>query len=304
MKVDQFLKDLAEKAGIKSNDPVWGDFLAHTELNKIEIPEQLHNGINQSLLSIEDAKNNHPKIKTHYFAEVMNNLDRGLENLYRELELDQETIDKLNQESSSTKRVALLGKELNEVIKEKSAAAGKKPSEAVASLNQTITELNEKLRIEKENRTKEQAAHKNEMTSFKKQIALNGKVTAPKTIYDELAPEVRNVTLNALLEKELQDSNAEFVLQEDGSLKLQKKDGSNFFDENNRQIGVDDFINKSLAKHKVLKQSAPAGEPNGQPAASGQPATIPGNQNGKRVNSNSLFDESIKGLETEATVMT
>jgi hypothetical protein len=86
-------------------------------------------------------------------------------------------------------------------------------------------------------------------------------------------------------------------------LKLQKKDGSNYFDENNRQLSVDDFVNKMLAKNKILVQSAPNSEqPGGSPANNGQPATV--NSNGKsKINVASLMAESLQGLEAEPTKM-
>jgi hypothetical protein len=140
------------------------------------------------------------------------------------------------------------------------------------------------------------------MNTFKTELNLNNKTGSVKTIYDELPSDVRAISIKNILEKELQDSNASFILDENGSLKLQKKDGSNYFDENNRQLTVDDFINKTLAKNKILKQSAPNSELTGNPPNNGQPPIIPSNGKSK-INVSSLMEESLKGLEAEPTKM-
>ena len=298
-----FIKDLAEKAGMNINDEaIIADVFSNVEFQKFLIPEQITNGINRSLVSLADAKNNHPAIKSHYFGEFMGNLDRGLESGYEEAGFDQDTINELNKEKSSTRRVALAFAKAKE-LREKESATNKKPSEQIVSLNQTITDLNEKLRIEKEGRKTDNDTSTGKIQNLEQGYILTGKVGGIKTIYDELPSEVRFLSVKNLLDKELQDSNATLIL-ENGSLKLQKKDGSNYFDENNRQLNVDDFINKTLAKHKVLKQSAPNSELSGGnlAATNGQPTVVNGNGKSK-INIGSLMEESLKGLEAEPTKM-
>lgn len=307
LNVANFLKELAEKAGIDENNEKLIDLLAHTELNKIELPVEITRPINQNLLSIEDAKNNHPKVKTHYFAEIMSNVDRSLLKLYELLGLEDELVEELNTEKSSTKRIALLGEKLKTVMEAKGAAGEGKASKNEATLKAKVDELNEQLRVEKEARKKEGDAHKTELNNFKISTAVTGKVGGLKTIYDNLPSDVRVTTLNTLLNKELQDNEAVLVLNEDGSLKLQKKDGTNYFDENNRQVSVDDFINKSLAKHKILQQSpaAPAAAANnngaGETQNNGQATNVNAGQQGKKVDASALFGESMSGLETDTS---
>lgn len=306
--LSSFLQQLADKAGVDQNDKALIDFLAHTELNRINISDDLAGTINKNLLSLDDAKNNHPVVKTHYFAEVMSNVDRALGKLYQKLELEQDDIDELARETSSTKRIALVGDKISEILQSKIAEASKghpKANEQVQSLQAQVNDLNEKLRIEKEARSKEKGDFENNLSDFKKRTGLMQKVSALKTIYDDLPVEVRNTTLETLVNKELQDSGVQFILDENGNLKPQKKDGSNFFDENNRLVSADDLIQRTLAKHKILKQSAPA-----PPARSGEPApATPGANNGQpaRVDGGgqngastiaALINESLQSLET------
>ena len=298
VKLHSFLFSLAEKAGIDPKDSGLTEILSNAALDNVEISKDLESSINKSLLSVVDAKNNHPEIKTHYFAEIMANVDRSLDDFYAASGLDKSVIDEVSKERSSTKRIALLGTKLKEVI-EKAGTTTKKAPE-VDSLNQQINVLNEQLRVEKEGRKADNDKAKGEMNTFKTELNLNNKTGSVKTIYDELPSDVRAISIKNILEKELQDSNASFILDENGSLKLQKKDGSNYFDENNRQLTVDDFINKTLAKNKILKQSAPNSESTGNLPNNGQPPIIPSNGKSK-INVDSLMAESLNGLEAEPT---
>jgi hypothetical protein len=301
VKLHSFLFSLAEKAGIDPKDAGLTEILSNAALDNVELSKDLESAINKSLLSVVDAKNNHPEIKTHYFAEIMANVDRSLDDFYREAGLDQKVIDEVSKERSSTKRIALLGTKLKEVI-EKAGTSTKKAPE-LDSLNQQINDLNEKLRVEKEGRKADNDKATGEMKTFRTELALNSKTSGLKTIYDTLPSDVRGISIKNILNKELQDSNADLVLDDNGNLKLQKKDGSNYFDENNRQLSVDDFVNKMLAKNKILVQSAPNSEqPGGSPANNGQPTTV--NSSGKsKINVSALMAESLQGLEAEPTKM-
>jgi len=287
VKLHSFLFALAEKAGIDPKDAGLTEILSNQALDNVELSKDLESAINKSLLSVVDAKNNHPEIKTHYFAEIMANVDR--------------LIDEVSKERSSTKRIALLGTKIKEVV-EKAGTSTKKAPE-LDSLNQQINDLNDKLRVEKEGRKADNDKATGEMKTFRTELALNSKTSGLKTIYDTLPSDVRGISIKNILNKELQDSNADLVLDDNGNLKLQKKDGSNYFDENNRQLSVDDFVNKMLAKNKILVQSAPNSEqPGGSPANNGQPTTV--NSNGKsKINVASLMAESLQGLEAEPTKM-
>ena len=301
VKLHSFLFALAEKAGIDPKDAGLTEILSNQALDNVELSKDLESAINKSLLSVVDAKNNHPEIKTHYFAEIMANVDRSLDDFYREAGLDQKVIDEVSKERSSTKRIALLGTKIKEVV-EKAGTSTKKAPE-LDSLNQQINDLNDKLRVEKEGRKADNDKATGEMKTFRTELALNSKTSGLKTIYDTLPSDVRGISIKNILNKELQDSNADLVLDDNGNLKLQKKDGSNYFDENNRQLSVDDFVNKMLAKNKILVQSAPNSEqPGGSPANNGQPTTV--NSNGKsKINVASLMAESLQGLEAEPTKM-
>jgi len=298
-----FFEQLADKAGIKGNDPELLELLKNPAFTT-NIPDELGNSLNKNLISLADARDNHPAIKAHYFAQFSHNLEKSWEKSISDLDLDSETLEELNSDRMVTAKFHNLGGRLKSYIDAKTKNPSKAAPKEVESLNTTINELNEKLRVEKEQRKTDTEKFTNENKELKKGYVLTGKLAMPKTIYDELPSDVRFLSIKNLLEKELQDSNATFVLEENGSLKLQKADGSNYFDENNRQLNADDFINKTLAKHKVLKQSAPINsEQTGiTPQSNGQPTTVQSNGKSK-INIGSLMEESLKGLEAEPTKM-
>ena len=304
IKLHSFLFDLFEKSGIDQSDAGLTELLANPALDNIEISQDVTKNVNKNLISVEEAKNNHPAIKGHYYATIMGVVDKNLEKVYNDLELDEDTIDILNSDKSTISRIFNLGERLKKIMDDKTSANPRKPSKEMETLISEKNELNEKLRLEKEQRKADNEKHQSTMNQFRTENILNTKIGGSKTMYDELSSEIKFTSVNSILNKELQDSNATFVLDENGGLKLQKKDGSNYFDENNRQLNVDDFINKTLAKHKVLKQSAPNSEQSGgdpvQPK--GQPTQVGGGQK-SRINVSSLMAESLQGLEAEPTKM-
>lgn len=290
-------EQLAEKAGIALDDARLTEFFKRPEL-LVTVPDEISATLNKTLISLEDAKNNHPIIKSHYFAEVMANVDRALQKVYQKLQLDDEIVAELSKETSSTKRIALLGDKLDEVIAEKTKAAGKGDSAASAALQKQIDDLNAALRAEKDARKTDKSSYETEMLNYKIENSLSGKIGGLKTIYDTLPADVRATTIKTLLNKEFQDSDVKLVIDENGGLKLQKKDGSNYYDENNRQVSADEFIQRTLAKNKILSQSAPPAGGNG---GGGEPGGLPPKKvegGGKAtVDMTSLFDESLKAFD-------
>lgn len=73
-----FLKELAIKAGVKIEDEKIKPLLAAPELANINIPDELITGIDNGLLSLDAAKNNHSVIKGHYFSQAYDGLDKEL----------------------------------------------------------------------------------------------------------------------------------------------------------------------------------------------------------------------------------
>lgn len=114
--LSSILNEIAEKAGVQLNDQKLIDLLAHQPLSTIMVPDEISNAISGQLISLDAAKDNHPQIKTHYFGEIMNNIDRQLKSVYEAHPdiFDDTTIAELGNEKSSTKRIGLVANKIKE----------------------------------------------------------------------------------------------------------------------------------------------------------------------------------------------
>src|ERR1044072_2186607 len=144
-KVSEFIKSLIVKSGGNAEDEKIKTALAAIDAN-IELGDELVGTIDRGLISIENAKNNHPDIKKHYTALALNGLDSELKRLMEDEKFGEEVIAELEAEKISTKRTALLAKK----IKQLEAAKATSGKEATKQLNDTIADLNRQLRAEKD----------------------------------------------------------------------------------------------------------------------------------------------------------
>lgn len=102
--IGQVFNDLAIKAGIAVDNPALKSLLASPELANINVPEELTTGIDNGLLSIEAAKNNHPDIKKKYFADAYDGMDKQLIALVASDTFDQADLDEIKAEKSTSKK--------------------------------------------------------------------------------------------------------------------------------------------------------------------------------------------------------
>ena len=238
----QLISHLAKKAGIPDDDQHLVGVLSNAELTRVNVPQDMFSAIDNRLLSIDDAKNNHPLVKAHYFAQAFNGLDSELERIKDELGLDDATWQELQGERSSTKRAAALVKKVKELTEKKAGAEPKAKDALQKQIDQLTTELVEsKKDIQKE---------KDTAASTLRQMKIEGKLDAMvstlPTIYDELDSEVRAMTVRNILQKAQAENDIEFVLDDAGQFDLLKKDGSKFYSENHQLIKPKDFIEKTL----------------------------------------------------------
>lgn len=253
MTIGELLNNLAQKAGISADDDKLKALLASPELAAINVDNTLVTGIENGLLSIDAAKNNHPDIKKKYFADAYDGMDKQLLALVASDTFDQDDLDEIKAEKSTSKKAELI------VTKLKAAKAQAKGADK--------EEINKQLQLAHEAARQAKAeveTVKNEYEGKIKNIQLKAAIKAVfgnyKTIYDELPPAVRTATMEAIIMQGLQDKNAELKTDEQGNLQLVSKDGSNVFGENHVQLTPQSFLDKTFAP--ILKVSGPP-----QPAA-------------------------------------
>jgi hypothetical protein len=247
--IGQVFNDLAIKAGISADSPALKSLLASPELVNVQVPDELITGIDNGLLSLDAAKNNHPDIKKKYFADAYDGMDKQLLSLVANDTFDQADIDEIKAEKSTSKKAELI------VTKLKAAKAQAKGADK-EEINRQLAAAHETARIAKA----EVETVKNTYEGKIKDIQLNAAIKSVfgnyKTIYDDLPAAVKTATLQAIITQGLQDKNAELRTDEQGNLQLVSKDGSNVFGENHVQLTPQSFLDKTFAP--ILKVSGPA----------------------------------------------
>lgn len=273
----EFLNALALKAGLKPDNELLKNVLSAPDLAKINVPDELVTQIDAGLLNIEAAKNNHPAIKSKYFAEAYDGMDAEI----LKLPVDQEVLDILKQEKSTTKKLSLLVEKLKAT----------KPSDQadVTPLKQKINELQQQLAQLAEQKVALESKHQQDIMNMKRDITLEAELLSYKTIYDDLDPSIKKMTLRNILDKNLQDSNAVLQLDDNGNLTLVGKDGTNVFGSDHRQLTPKAFFDKSLAS--ILKVSDPPKNPaRPVPTPGTTPAPVAGNDHIGLHNAQALAD--------------
>lgn len=291
MKLKDFLLAQARKAGVQVT----------TELDNVpefDMPEDVAKGIDTSMISIQEAKNNHPEIKNHYQKQSLDTVDKVLQKV---LEANPDLLDDedLKNERSTYKRVELITSKIQTLADKKAGAGSNKQKDEI---QKEIDALHAKIRELNETRESEKQSHQTALLDFKRKTQLSQLLSGQKTIHDELPSDVKTAILETLLNKELQDNNAKFDFDDSGRFILLKNDGTNFFGENHQQVLPDKFIEQTLAKHKQLKVS------NGQPGATTtqtKPVTVDaGNKNASIISRNlAALEDYKKGSQINADIM-
>jgi len=268
------VKKLLSKAGVTYD----GDLSA-------EIPDEIATSLDNNLLTIAAATNNHPQVKRVYFAQAYNGLDAEIESLASEFGLDETAIGELKGEQSSTKRAVALARKIKELESKKVGADAGKAN----TLQTQITDLHSKLAEEHRKQSELKTTYEKQIKGIHIESKLDNLLSGYKTVYDELPSDAKQAAVRSLLSKSLQDSDAEFTFDERGNLSLIKKDGTNLFGDNHTQFTPQSFIDKSLSK--ILKVSEPAGNGNIQPTK------VPGAQNTTNTALSAALAESRNNYE-------
>lgn len=277
MKLTELVKKLIAKAGITYEGEITD-----------ELPDDISTALDNGLLTLAAATNNHPLVKKVYFAQAYNGLDAELNDLINEYGLTDETKAEIERAGGSTKRATALIRKVKE-LGEKAATT---PDAAkTTALNQQITDLNKKLAEEISKQTNLESKYNNDLKQIKVQTKLSGLLSNYKTVYDDLPIEAKEAAVNSLLSKSLQDSDADFTFDEKGNLSLIKKDGTNLFGDNHTLVTPQSFIDKTLSK--ILKVTEPPKPGN----SFTPPAAVNGSQNQTNTALSAAIGESMQQYE-------
>lgn len=282
IKLKEFITLLAKKAGYDVAADAAKPFF--DALPETEVPDDIQKGIDNSLISLTDAKNNHSEIKNHYTGQTLSGVDAVLEELMKDFALTDDDKKAILGERSTFKRIPNLTRHLIELERKKSSSTSSKDKQEI---QKQIDDLQTALKLEKEAR----ATEKQQFDSQRKQDRINSRknvlYSGIKTIHDELDPEIRYSILDTLITKSLTDAGAKLEFDDNGNLVLLRNDGTNFYGENHQQIKPLGFIEQTLAKHKQIKVTPTNGQQNGN--NNGTAHQPPGSGNGNGGNNDQKF---------------
>lgn len=278
--------DLLKKLMTKANITFDGDLNA--------IPDDIASSVDNSLLTVAAATNNHPDVKKVYFAQAYNGMDSEVKALYNEFGLTDDIRAEIEAAGGSVKKAAALARKMKE-LGEKAVPQGKGEIDKHLA---TINDLNTKLAAEIKKQTDQEANYAKQLQGIKIKTKLQGMLVSYKTQFDELDPAAKEAAIDALVNKALQDSDAEFVFDDKENLSLRKKDGTNLFGENHTQVTPQTFIDKTLSKILKVTPAVPA---NGQQSFT-PASTVPGGQSTKNAALDAAINESLAAYNASTKV--
>lgn len=272
---NDLVKKLMAKAGVAYD----GDLAT--------IPDDIATSVDNQLLTIAAATNNHPDVKKVYFAQAYNGLDAERDALISEFGFSDDVKAEILKAGGSTKQIVALARKVKE-LSDKNTPADK---DAAKKLAEQITDLNQKLAAEIQKQTNLKTEYDNQLQQIKIKTKLGTIIGGYKTMFDELDPQAKEAAIDALLTKALQDSDAEFKFDEKGSLSLIKKDGTNLFGDNHTLITPTSFIDKSLSKILKVTDSTKSN-------TTTQATTVQGDkQNQANPNLKAAVDEALQSYK-------
>jgi hypothetical protein len=296
--LNEFLNGLLLKAEIKPDDKALIDLLSVEELKNIQVPDELISSVDSRLVSIEQAKNNHPDIKPHYTSAALAGVDVEIDKILNEYGLPDNLKLIVQNERNTFKKLPLALKKLEEAKAAKADTTNKTEKQ---SLQAEIDRLNSEIRTYKDNVEAVKKEYSDKETNFRREMLVNELLDGYKTVFDETLPkESKRAATRVLIDKKLQEKNADLVLDDSGRLKLVGKSGANVFGDDNRPWDVPTLFDTTLSQNKVLKVTDQ--KPAEKPQTSGN-TVIPGDDSSRDTSPKrdaklgSLVQRSLKNLE-------
>ena len=238
---------------------------ANEALKTIQVPDQTKNLLENSLLTVDQAKQN-ADVKKHFKGTLLSTIDDKINEAIDEAELTDELKTEILGETSSYERIKKLGKAIKQLEAQKiTAVSGDKKALAdqISSLNNAI--VNERKKFEAQLASKD-----SEYQSALKDMTIQQHL-ANYTYTDAFPKPVALETALSLLRKQMIADGAEAVLH-NGQIKLvSAKDKDLPFSINNEEVGFDSYTAKLVADNKLLKTNPGNGTPSPQQHNTYQP---------------------------------
>ena len=281
--ISSLINQLAKKAGIDVSDKALIDLLSNAELSKIAVPEGITQKLDEGLLSIEAAVDNHPKIRAKYMAETFNAVDAKLDKMIQALGLTDEELIDFNETKGTYKRIEKLSELAKAKVSESGKGDGKGKAtdpEEVKLLKDKVNQLNGELAAAKKAVTEKETEFETIRKKDRMDFIMNRQIASRKSTLDELPEEVKLTSYNTLLQKKLAANGIKIDTSETGELVLLTADGSNYVDKNHKKVSFTDLLDELEAENKLIVATPQPTSGGAGAGANGGGTRFPQNGNG------------------------
>lgn len=244
------ISHLTKAAGIAEDNAALKQFLSNPTISGYDFPDEIFSGITSKLMTKEEAIAK-PEIINHFRATHYNGIDAELESTLKEIGKYDELKDLLSAEKSSPKKVTLAVKKLSEKLTELAGSNKGDNSKLISEINELKTQIAgfETTKSEAVKAVESQWAKKVEDMAFTQAIGshkLHNPAGWDSSLLTKLAKEK--------VSEVLKSKGYQTKLNENGSLELITAEGTKVF-ENNKEVGINDFLQKTLLESKLLEVS-------------------------------------------------
>lgn len=244
------ISHLTKAAGIAEDNAALKQFLSNPTISGYDFPDEIFTGITSKLMTKEEAFAK-PEIINHFRATHYNGIDAELESTLKEIGKYDELKDLLSAEKSSPKKVTLAVKKLSEKLTELAGSTKGDNSKLITEINELKTQIAgfETTKSEAINAERNVWAKKVEDMAFNQAIGshkLHNPAGWDSSLLTKLAKE--KVT------EVIKSKGYQTKLNESGSFELVTAEGTKVF-ENNKEVGFNDFLQKTLLESKLLEVS-------------------------------------------------
>lgn len=246
--ISDFIKYQFKKAGVEISATI-NDVLNNPELPKINLDDELVKKVNESLMTVEVAKEN-PIIKQHFRAIALNPIDEDIKKLLIEYEVPEAEAAAIIAEKNTYEKIPAAFKSIKTQLDGKA-------TKAVGDKASLIKTIEEKDAIILANNAKAMA-EKNQLIQENKLKELDWNIGGSLSGYNysknygkrENAIDLAKIILG----RKLQEDNAKVILGADGQPKLvSATDEALEYTRESQKISYKDYIDKLVADEKMIE---------------------------------------------------
>jgi hypothetical protein len=260
MKLINLFNEFATKCG-KQNEPAVIDLLSRADLQNIDLADEVANAINNSLMTIDSAKNN-PLLKSHFYALALGSADAEIMKTVELLNLGEDFKNEISGVQNTYDKQRKLASKVQEAIEALKAAKGNGNEKDIEKYTKKINDLNLQISQLKETTVPKseldvlKQTHEKQLTDYAFGNLLNSFNFADKG----LSREDMLLVAKSKIEKAL-DGKA-VLTRENNTLKLKNANDPalDYYDDSQKTVSFSDFAGKILADNKMLAVSG--GKPN------------------------------------------